>query len=40
MGELYTVVTNKEAKGKRAIVAVVAGSRSETVIDHSKNQLL
>jgi transposase len=35
MGELYTVVTNKEAKGKKgAIVAVVAGSRSATVIDH------
>ncbi len=35
MGELYTVVTNKEAKGnKGAIVAIVAGTKSETVINH------
>jgi transposase len=35
MGELYTVVTNKEAKGKKgAIVAIVAGTKSETVINH------
>jgi transposase len=35
MGELNTVVTNKEAKGKKkAIVAIVAGTKSETVINH------
>jgi transposase len=35
MGELYTVVTNKEAKGKKgAIVAIIAGTKSETVINH------
>ena len=35
MGELYTVVTNKEAKGKKGtIVAIVAGTKSETVINH------
>jgi transposase len=35
MGELYTVVKNKEAKGKKgAIVAIVAGTKSETVINH------
>jgi len=32
-GELYTIVTNKAAKGKKgAIVAVVAGTKAETVI--------
>jgi transposase len=35
MGELYTVVTHKEAKGKkRAIVANVARTKAETVINH------
>jgi transposase len=35
MGELYTVVTNKEAKGKkRAIVPIIAGTKYETVINH------
>jgi transposase len=35
MGELYTVVTNKDAKGKKgAIVAIVAGTKAETVINH------
>lgn len=33
-GELYTIVTNKAAKGKKgAIVAVVAGTKAETVIE-------
>ena len=32
-GELYTIVTNKAAKGKKgAIVAIVAGTKAETVI--------
>jgi transposase len=32
-GELYTIVTNKTAKGKKgAIVAIVAGTKAETVI--------
>jgi transposase len=32
-GELFTVVTNKEAKGKKgAIVAIVKGTKSETII--------
>ena len=32
-GELYTVLTNKDAKGKKgAIVAMVAGTKAETVI--------
>jgi transposase len=35
MGELYTVVTNKEVKGKKgAIVAIVARTKAETVINH------
>ena len=35
MGELYTVVKKKEAKGKKGtIVAIVAGTKSETVINH------
>lgn len=37
MGELYTVVTNKKAKGKKgAIVAIIAGTKSETVINYLK----
>ena len=32
-GELYTILTNKAAKGKKgAIVAMVAGTKAETVI--------
>lgn len=32
-GELYTIVTNKAAKGKKgAIVALIAGTKAETVI--------
>jgi transposase len=32
-GELYTIVTNKTAKGKKgAIVAIVAGTKAETII--------
>ncbi|WP_449415940.1 ISAon1 family transposase, partial [Pedobacter metabolipauper] len=32
-GELYTILTNKAAKGKKgAIVAIVAGTKAETVI--------
>jgi transposase len=35
MGELYTVVTNKAAKGKKgAIVAIIVGTKSEIVINH------
>jgi transposase len=33
-GELYTIVTNKAAKGKKgAIVAIIAGTKAETVIE-------
>lgn len=33
LGELYTIVTNKEAKGKNgAIVAILKGTRSEIII--------
>lgn len=33
-GELYTIVTNKAAKGKKgAVVAIVAGTKAETVIE-------
>ena len=32
-GELYTVLTNKEAKGKRgSIVAIIAGTKAENII--------
>jgi transposase len=35
MRQLYTVVTDKEAKGKKgAIVAIVGGTKTETVINH------
>jgi transposase len=35
MGELYTVLTNKDAKGKKgSIVAIIAGTKAETVISH------
>ncbi|WP_449404205.1 ISAon1 family transposase, partial [Flavobacterium weaverense] len=35
MGELYTVVTNKAGKGKKgSIVAIIAGTKSEVVINH------
>ena len=34
-GELYTVVTNKSAKGRKgAIIAIIEGTRSEIVIEH------
>lgn len=34
-GELYTVVTNKQAKGKAgSIVAIVEGTKAEVVIEH------
>ncbi len=34
-GELYTVVTNKKAKGKAgAIVAIIAGTKADVVISH------
>ena len=37
MGELYTVVTNKAGKGKKgSIVAIIAGTKSEVVINHLK----
>lgn len=33
-GELYTIITNKAAQGKQgAIVAIVAGTKAETIID-------
>jgi hypothetical protein len=32
-GELYTILTNKAAKGKKgAIVAMIAGTKAQTVI--------
>ena len=32
-GDLYTILTNKKAKGrKRAIVAMIKGTKAETVI--------
>lgn len=32
-GELYTILTNKAAKGKKgSIVAIIAGTKAETVI--------
>ena len=35
MGELYTVVTNKAGKGKKgSIVAIIAGTKAEIVINH------
>lgn len=34
-GELYTVVTNKRAKGRKgSIIAIVEGTKAETVIEH------
>ena len=34
-GELYTIVTNKKAKGKKgSLVAIVAGTKAEQVIEH------
>lgn len=39
MDELYTVVTNKTAKGKKeSIVAIIAGTKSEIVIKHLQNR--
>jgi transposase len=36
-GELYTVVTNKKAKGRAgSIVAIIAGTKSEDVIKYLK----
>lgn len=33
-GDLYTILTNKEAKGKKgALVAMVKGTKAETVIE-------
>ena len=33
-GELYTIVTNKKAKGKKgSLVAIVAGTKTEQVIE-------
>jgi hypothetical protein len=31
-GELYTILTNKAAKGKKTIVAMIAGTKAQTVI--------
>ena len=37
-GELYTIVSNKDAKGKRgALAAIVLGTKSEDVIAALKN---
>lgn len=34
-GELYTIVTNKKFKGKKgSLVAIVAGTKAEQVIEH------
>ena len=34
-GELYTIVTNKKFKGKQgSLVAIVAGTKAEQVIEH------
>ena len=34
-GELYTIVTNKKAKGKAgSIVAIIAGTKAEQVTEH------
>ncbi|MCC8360776.1 transposase [Salinimicrobium sp. ASW11-47] len=33
-GELYTIITNKKAKGKKgALVAIIAGTRAESIIE-------
>jgi len=33
-GELYTILTNKAAKGRKgSIVAIIAGTKAETVIE-------
>lgn len=35
MGELYTVLTSKAGKGnKRTIVAIIKGTKSDTIIKH------
>lgn len=37
-GELYTIITNKKARGKKgALVAILAGTRAETIIKHLLN---
>ncbi|WP_299637212.1 transposase, partial [uncultured Tenacibaculum sp.] len=34
-GELYTIITNKKAKGKAgSIVAIIAGTKAEQIIQH------
>ena len=34
-GELYTIVTNKQSKGKKgSLVAIVAGTKADQVIEH------
>tara|TARA_R110002033_G_scaffold171084_1_gene215805 strand:+ start:2454 stop:2729 length:276 start_codon:yes stop_codon:yes gene_type:complete len=34
-GELYTILTNKKAKGKKeSLVAIIAGTKAEQVIEH------
>jgi transposase len=34
-GELYTIVTNKKAKGRKgSLVAIVAGTKADIVIEH------
>jgi transposase len=35
-GELYTIVPNKKAKGKKgSLVAIVAGTKADQVIEHN-----
>jgi transposase len=34
-GELFTIVTNKEARGKKGcLVAIIAGTKADQVIEH------
>lgn len=34
-GELYTIITNKKAKGKKgSLIAIIAGTKAEQVIEH------
>ena len=34
-GELYTIVTNKDAKGKKgSLIAIISGTKAEYVIEH------
>ena len=40
-GELYTIITNKAAKGKKgSLVAMIKGTKSEDIIDILKKEVL